>query len=91
MLANAGGVLATWLFGPLSPAPRYTAATGVLLGAQVGIAVCAVVTRTWLARENRRRKRDRVEGRVERCRDGEPGAQGFEEMPNESVWFTYVL
>ena len=85
MLANVGAVLSTWLYGPISPAPRYTAATALLLGMQIGIALCAAVTRTYLARENRRKAQLRAEG----GREGPP-SPGVE-IPNDSIWYEYVL
>ena len=36
MLANAGGVLATWLYGPLSPAPPAAIAVWHLEGLREG-------------------------------------------------------
>lgn len=53
---NSGGVLATWLLGALSPAPRYTVAGVVLLVFQVGIALCAGANWVWLRGRNRRRR-----------------------------------
>ena len=93
MLANAGGVLATWLYGPLSPAPRYTAASGVLLAAQVAIIVCAGATRAWLARENGRKGRERERARAEGRDAVGTGREvrALDDLPNESAWFTYML
>lgn len=85
MCANVGAILSTWLYGPISPGPRYTAATIILLVMQVGIALCATGARLYLARENARKKRLREESGVA----GPNEAVG--EMSNDSIWFTYVL
>ena len=78
---NAGGILSTWLFAALSAAPRYTAASVVLLVFQVGGLVCAVVNGVYLVGRNREKRRVRDEvGREER--DG---------MGDDSVWFEYKL
>ncbi|KAI0742020.1 MFS general substrate transporter [Daedaleopsis nitida] len=81
-MTNLGSVLASWLFGFISPAPRYTSATVTLLVFQVATALLAGVNVTWLTRENKRKE-------VAKARaDGPPKSTV---VPNESIWYTYVL
>ena len=87
MFANTGAILSTWLYGPISPGPRYTAATIILLAMQVGIVVCAAATRLYLARENRRKAALRADTGLEGPAAGEPAG----DVSNDSIWFRYVL
>lgn len=81
-MTNLGSILSTWLLGSLSPAPRYTSATITLLVFQIGILLCSVATLGYLSSENKRKERTKS-STVERESEGT--------MPNESVWFHYVL
>ncbi|RPD53169.1 MFS general substrate transporter [Lentinus tigrinus ALCF2SS1-7] len=81
-MTNLGSILSTWLLGSLSPPPRYTSATITLLVFQIGILLCSVVNMGWLATENKRKERTKS-STVERESEGS--------MPNESVWFRYVM
>ncbi|KAH9917652.1 MFS general substrate transporter [Epithele typhae] len=84
---NAGAILSTWLYGTLSPAPAYTAATITLLVLQVGILICAATAWAYLAWRNRVKARRRAEVRVDEL-GTMPSAQ---EMSDESIWFQYVM
>ena len=84
MFANSGAILSTWLFGALSPPPRYRSATIVLLTFQVCLLSCAVLALLYLAKENRRKAAERL--RTKRS----PVMHG-EEYHNESIWFEYVM
>ncbi|KAI8976644.1 MFS general substrate transporter [Trametes punicea] len=86
VMTNLGSILSTWLFGAISPAPRYKSATITLLVFQIGIILCAVLNIAWLTRENARKARERAlvsaRGEAERSVVGES---------DESIWFEYVL
>ena len=84
--ANLGSIFSTWLFGTISPAPRYTAATITLLVFQIGVLVCAVATRFYLARANGRKAKARLHADGEKELEKDMG-----EMTNESIWFEYVM
>ena len=96
VMTNLGGILSTWLLGSLSPPPRYTSATVTLLVFQGGIFLLALATRVYLAAENARKERLRAETEEE-----DPVVVAAEsatstgltavEVPNESIWFKYVL
>ncbi|KAF5335333.1 hypothetical protein D9611_011736 [Ephemerocybe angulata] len=85
VLTNSGGILATWLLGSLSAAPRYEGATKVMLGMAVGMAVLCVGNWGWLWRENGRKARVR--------RDLGSGGREEEEkgLGDRSAWFEYAL
>ncbi|KAF4577302.1 hypothetical protein EYR36_005289 [Pleurotus pulmonarius] len=82
VLTNIGGILATWLFGSLSPPPRYTSATVVLLVASVGLGIAAAGNVVYLWDQNRRK--DRLRAMI--SKDEEPEGLG-----DRSAWFTYIL
>ncbi len=82
VLTNIGGILATWLLGSLSPPPRYTSATVVLLVASVGLGIAAAGNVVYLWDQNRRK--DRL--RVVVSKEEEP-----EGLWDRSAWFTYIL
>ncbi|KAH9917655.1 MFS general substrate transporter [Epithele typhae] len=87
MCANSAGILSTWLYGSLSPAPRYTAATGTMLALQASTILAGAGTRAWLARQNKRKAAARARvGMDARADEGE-----LKEMSSESIWFEYVL
>ena len=81
-MTNLGSILSTWLLGALSPPPRYTSATITLLVFQIGILLCSVANMGWLAAENKRK---------ERAKSSTPERESEGAMPNESVWYRYVM
>ena len=85
---NAGGVLATWLFGALSSAPEYRIAIVVCLAFSVGAALLAGVSWWYLAVENRKKAARREELIASGNREGEGEEEG---MGDRSVWFVYNL
>ncbi|KAJ7290157.1 major facilitator superfamily domain-containing protein [Mycena rebaudengoi] len=82
IMTNAGGILATWLLGALSPAPRYTKATKLLLVFSALMGVFAALNMGYLAHENRKKAVRRKEGK----REEEPAMLG-----DKSAWFVYSL
>ncbi|EIW77869.1 MFS general substrate transporter [Coniophora puteana RWD-64-598 SS2] len=80
--SNAGGVLATWLFGTLSPAPEYKKATVICLAFSVGVVVLSAANWAYLANENRKKTAEREAGRT---REEEHG------LGDQSAWFVYNL
>ncbi|KAI0717497.1 MFS general substrate transporter [Cerioporus squamosus] len=87
MSSHFGSILSVWLYGTLSDPPGYTAATITLLAFQVGIILCATLTLAYLKAENRRKQLAReahIREHGERPPHGVP-------VPNESIWFEYVM
>ncbi|KAF7422438.1 hypothetical protein PC9H_010594 [Pleurotus ostreatus] len=82
VMTNAGGILATWLIGSLSPPPRYTNATIVLLVSSVGLGIAAVGNVIYLWSQNR--VKDRLRAVV--TKEEEPEGLG-----DRRAWFTYIL
>ncbi|KAJ7490999.1 major facilitator superfamily domain-containing protein [Mycena latifolia] len=82
IMTNSGGILATWLLGSLSPAPRYTKATKILLIFSVLMGVFAVLNIVYLQRENKKK----AEKRATSTRVEEPAGLG-----DKSAWFVYSL
>ena len=58
-MTNSGGILATWLFGDLSPAPRYTTATKTLLIFSVLMGVFSALNIWYLVMQNKCKARAR--------------------------------
>jgi hypothetical protein len=81
-LVNAGGVLSTWLLGNLSPPPRYTKATKILLIFSVLMGVLAVFNILYLKRENKKK----AAVRAVTTRTEEAAGLG-----DKSAWFVYSL
>ncbi|KAF7323414.1 MFS domain-containing protein [Mycena chlorophos] len=81
IMTNAGGILATWLLGSISPAPRYIEGTKILIAFSVLIGAFAVVTLYWLKYQNALK----AERRKTTSREDEV-ARG-----DESAWFVYSL
>ncbi|KAI6016740.1 major facilitator superfamily domain-containing protein [Pisolithus marmoratus] len=79
---NAGGILATWLLGSLSPAPFYTAATIIFIAMSVGQVVFAALNMFYLFRQNRAK----AESRFSMAKHDEP-----QELGDRSAWFVYSL
>ncbi|KAJ7084863.1 major facilitator superfamily domain-containing protein [Mycena belliarum] len=82
IMTNSGGILATWLLGSLSPAPRYTKATKILLIFSVFMGVFAALNIVYLQRENKKK----AETRARSTRTEEPAGLG-----DKSAWFIYSL
>ncbi|KAJ6500774.1 major facilitator superfamily domain-containing protein [Mycena sanguinolenta] len=82
IMTNSGGILATWLLGSLSPPPRYTKATKLLLIFSVFMAVFSAVNTVYLARENK--KKAAVRAHTSRHQEA-PG------LGDRSAWFVYNL
>ncbi|TFK21501.1 MFS general substrate transporter [Coprinopsis marcescibilis] len=82
IMTNSGGILATWLLGSLSPAPRYVLATKVLLGFSVAMFALTAVNILYLWDQNRRKKSLR-ENMIRSQED--PG------LGDKSAWFIYAL
>ncbi|KAI5995776.1 major facilitator superfamily domain-containing protein [Pisolithus orientalis] len=79
---NLGGVLAIWLLGFLSPAPKYTAATIIFIAMSIGQAVVSSLNLFYLSRENRAK----AEMRLSMAKDDESDHLG-----DRSAWFVYAL
>ncbi|EKM82059.1 hypothetical protein AGABI1DRAFT_126408 [Agaricus bisporus var. burnettii JB137-S8] len=82
MLTNFGGILATWLLGALSPAPRYTKATIVLLVFSVLMVLFSVLNLGYLWDQN---KKKRV------IREGMDMSTEDLSLGDKSAWFEYNL
>ncbi|KAJ7041990.1 major facilitator superfamily domain-containing protein [Mycena alexandri] len=82
IMTNSGGILATWLLGSLSPPPRYTKATKILLIFSVLMGFFAIVNIVWLKRENNKKKATRTH--LTRSQEA-PG------LGDKSAWFVYSL
>ncbi|KAJ7765742.1 major facilitator superfamily domain-containing protein [Mycena metata] len=82
IMTNSGGILATWLLGSLSPPPRYTKATKVLLIFSVFMGFFAILNIVWLKRENNKKKVTRTH--LTRAQEA-PG------LGDKSAWFVYSL
>lgn len=81
-MTNAGGILATWLLGSLSPAPNYTKATITFIIMSVGMTIFSAVNLVYLSRENRLK----AEKRQRMTKEQEPAGLG-----DRSAWFVYTL
>ncbi|GJE85431.1 MFS general substrate transporter [Phanerochaete sordida] len=80
---NSGAILSTWLFGALSPAPRYTSAAATLLAFDVGILLCTLANVAYLSRCNTRKREARAHLGERSKEDGKVG--------DDSAWFEYTL
>ncbi|RPD76419.1 MFS general substrate transporter [Lentinus tigrinus ALCF2SS1-7] len=76
-IRNLGTILSMWLYGSISPPPRYTSATITLLAFQIGTVICVAGALVHIVMENKRKERMRLEWRVP--------------LRNESIWFEYVM
>lgn len=81
-MTQAGGVLATWLLGTLSPAPNYTTATITFIVMSLCMLLCLIANVVYLGRENRLKamRRQRM------TKEEEPEGLG-----DRSAWFVYSL
>ena len=82
IMTNSGGILATWLLGALSPAPRYFIGTKVLLSFSVLLVVFSAFNILYLWNENRKKGEIRQTSTLEQ---GEPS------LGDQSAWFVYSL
>ena len=82
IMTNSGGILATWLLGSLSAAPRYTLATRVLLSFSVVMAVVSGLNTWYLFDQNK--KKEEIRKTMSREQE-EPG------LGDKSAWFKYAL
>lgn len=82
IVANAGGILATWLLGVLSPAPRYFLATKVLLSFSVLMMVAFILNAIFLWDQNRRKAKIRLTLSPSKEKP---------DLGDRSAWFTYHL
>jgi len=82
IMTNSGGILATWLLGSLSPAPRYTKATITLLIFSIGMLVFSVINTYYLWDQNKKKKQ--IRETTSRA-DEKPG------LGDRSAWFEYNL
>lgn len=82
IMTNSGGILATWLLGSLSPAPRYTKATIVLLIFSIIMVVVSLMNTYYLWDQNKKKRiiRERMTRSEEK-----PG------LGDRSAWFEYNL
>ncbi|KIK65234.1 hypothetical protein GYMLUDRAFT_94587 [Collybiopsis luxurians FD-317 M1] len=82
VMTNSGGILATWLFGSLSPAPRYTSGTITLLVFSIVAALLFLVNIVYLLTQNAKK----AKARQLVVREEEKPNLG-----NHSAWFIYNL
>jgi sugar phosphate permease len=82
IMTNSGGILATWLLGSLSPPPRYTKATKMLLIFSVMMAFFSALNVIYLQRENKKK----AAVRTHTSRHQEEAGLG-----DKSAWFVYSL
>lgn len=88
-MTNVGAILVTWLFGTLSPAPRYTSATITLLVFQIVTVLCAVGNYVWLSAENKRKEMLRNESGLAEAPG--KGSEGVMAAGDDSIWYQFVL
>ncbi|RDX42183.1 MFS general substrate transporter [Lentinus brumalis] len=88
-MTNVGAILVTWLFGTLSPAPRYTSATITLLVFQIVTVLCAVGNYVWLSAENKRKETLRNESGLAEA--PEKGSEAVIAAGDDSIWYQFVL
>lgn len=82
ILTNSGGILATWLLGSLSPGPRYTKATIVLLVFSVIMVVFSAMNLLYLKDQNNKKRA--IREKMVRS-DEDPN------LGDRSAWFEYNL
>ncbi|KIK65255.1 hypothetical protein GYMLUDRAFT_195081 [Collybiopsis luxurians FD-317 M1] len=82
IMTNSGGILATWLLGSLSPAPRYTKATITLLIFSILMALFGGINLYYLWSQNK--KKAQMRKTITREQE-HPG------IGNHSAWFIYNL
>jgi hypothetical protein len=82
IMTNSGGILATWLLGSLSPAPRYLKATRTLLTFSVLMFLVSGMNAYYLWNQNKKKKNIRVTSKKD---EEKPG------LGDLSAWFEYAL
>jgi len=82
IMSNSGGILATWLLGSLSPAPRYLLATRVLLSLSVLMVAFSAVNLLYLVDQNKKKATIRRNINIEQEKPG---------LGDKSAWFVYNL
>lgn len=82
IMTNAGGILATWLLGSLSPGPSYKTATVTFIVFSVATLIAAGLNLLYLVAQNRRKE----ELRAVNAREDEKEGLG-----DKSAWFVYSL
>ena len=82
IMTNSGGILATWLLGSLSLAPRYILATRVLLAFSV-LMVAVTALNTWYLWDQNRKKAE--------IRKTSTRAEEDPRLGDRSAWFQYAL
>ncbi|KAL0958482.1 hypothetical protein HGRIS_000621 [Hohenbuehelia grisea] len=82
IMTNSGGILATWLLGSLSPAPRYTKATITLLVFSIGMVLFAAMNLVYLRQQNTKK----ALYRATHTKADEPKGLG-----DRSAWYEYSL
>ena len=82
IMTNSGGILVTWLFGSLSPAPLYTKACITMLVFSVGMILFTALNIWYLSWQNKKKAVLRESMSRE---DEKPG------LGDKSAWFIYNL
>jgi len=82
IMSNSGGILATWLLGSLSPAPRYLLATRILLSLSVLMVAFSAVNLLYLVDQNKKKATIRRNINIEQEKPG---------LGDKSAWFVYNL
>lgn len=82
IMTNSGGILATWLLGSLSPAPRYILATRVLLAFSVLMVVISGFNTLYLWNQNNKKREIRRTMTIDQEKPG---------LGDRSAWFVYAL
>jgi hypothetical protein len=82
IMTNSGGILATWLLGALSPAPKYTKATATFIVFSVVVMLASAANLWYLKLQNR--KKEIIRTMIERNQEPEGLGDG-------SAWFVYSL
>ncbi|CAA7268901.1 unnamed protein product [Cyclocybe aegerita] len=82
IMTNSGGILATWLLGSLSAAPRYILATRVLLAFSVLMVVISGLNTWYLWDQNKKKAETRRNSTIAQEKPG---------LGDRSAWFEYAL
>ncbi|KIK65240.1 hypothetical protein GYMLUDRAFT_980832 [Collybiopsis luxurians FD-317 M1] len=82
VMTNSGGILATWLLGSLSPAPRYTSGTITLLVFSILSALLCLANIVYLWAQNAKKAKTRQVMIREEEKSG---------LGDRSAWFIYNL
>ncbi|KAF8960454.1 major facilitator superfamily domain-containing protein [Flammula alnicola] len=82
IMTNSGGILATWLLGSLSTAPRYVLATRVLLAFSVIMVAFSIFNILYLWDQNKKKAEIRKTLTIDQEKPG---------LGDRSAWFIYSL